>query len=446
MNWSIYDTWMLVVAILTACACAVPGTFLVLRRMSMMGDAISHAVLPGLVIAFVVSGSRASWPMFVGAAVVGVLTAYLTESVRKAGNVEEGASMGVVFTALFALGLVLVNIYAGDQRVDLDPGCVLYGMLETVSPDRGFTLLGLAIPTTALTLSIVFVVNLVLVIALFKEFRISSFDPALATTMGINSTLMHYLLMSMTAVTTVAAFEAVGSILVVAMLIVPAAAAHLLTDRLGLMLGMALVFAFLSAVAGHLAAILLPMAIGMRSSLTIAPMIVVVAGAMLLLVVLLAPRHGVISKLLGQLRLSVRIACEDVLGQLSRAEESRDGLTVPIDQLRSNVEAGPVVFAVAMRALLRRGRVLRSGSALSLTSAGRAAAVELLRSHRIWEAYRSQQMNLAPDHVHGGAHRLEHVPTDLADKVAEELSFPTHDPHGKPVPQKPLSNNNSPTA
>jgi manganese/zinc/iron transport system permease protein len=432
MNWTSYDTWILIVAILTACACAVPGTFLVLRRMSLMGDAISHAVLPGLVIAFVISGTRASLPMFIGAAIVGVLTAYLTESVRKAGNVDEGASMGVVFTALFAAGLVLVNLYG--KRVDLDPACVLYGMLESISPARGVNVFGLQVPTPVITLGAVCSINLAIVVALFKEFRISSFDPGLATTMGINSTLMHYLLMSMTAVTTVAAFEAVGSILVVAMLIVPAAAAHLLTDRLSWMLVLSLVIAAASAVIGHLAAILVPMGLGLRSSLTIAPMIVVASGALLLLVMLASPRHGIVSKLLARLRLSVRIVCEDVLGQLSRAEESRDAMPVSLPKLRSHVSAGGAVFAVALRSLVRRGRVIRSGDRISLTAAGRAAAVELLRSHRIWETYRSERMNLAPDHVHGGADRLEHVPARIVEQAAEELQHPTHDPHGKPVP------------
>jgi manganese/zinc/iron transport system permease protein len=127
-SWSL-DGWIIVAGVLSAVAASLPGNFLLLRRMSLLGDAISHAVLPGLAVAFFISSSRSSLPMFAGAAVVGVLTAVFTEWIRNVGEVDEGASMGVVFTTLFALGLVLI-VQAADH-VDLDPGCVFYGAIES---------------------------------------------------------------------------------------------------------------------------------------------------------------------------------------------------------------------------------------------------------------------------------------------------------------------------
>ncbi|MBA2409929.1 MAG: metal ABC transporter permease [Gammaproteobacteria bacterium] len=298
-SWDVYlDGWIVAVGVLCAMACALPGCFLVLRRMSMMGDAISHAVLPGLAVAFMVSGKLTSAPMFIGAVAAGVLTALFTEWVRGYGKVDEGASMGVVFTGLFALGLVLIA-QAADQ-VHLDANCVLYGAIEFTPLDT-VTLAGMVVPRVALTLASIFLLNLAFVVLFYKEFKISSFDPALATTMGVNARAMHYLLMTLTAVTAVAAFEAVGSILVVALLIAPPAAAYLLTDRLPVMLGLSLVIGAGAAVLGHAGALALPAAFGYGSTST-AGMIAVAAGLLLIAAALFGPRHGVISNIMHRRR------------------------------------------------------------------------------------------------------------------------------------------------
>jgi manganese/zinc/iron transport system permease protein len=287
------DGWIVVAGVLCAVACALVGSFLVLRKMSMMGDAISHAVLPGLAVAFLLTGSRASLPMFIGAAIAGVLTAMFTEWIRGAGKVDEGASMGVVFTALFALGLLLV-VQAADH-VDLDPGCVLYGAIE-LTPLDTVRFGGYDIPRVVLTLGTVLVLNLTCVLILYKELKISSFDPALATTLGINARLMHYLLMTLVALTAVAAFESVGNILVVAMLIVPAATAHLLTDRLSIMIGLAMLFGAVSAVLGHVGAIAIPAAFGYESTNT-AGMMALMSGLLFALAVVFGPRRGLLNRL-----------------------------------------------------------------------------------------------------------------------------------------------------
>ena len=296
MSWLPLDTAIVVVGVLAAVACALPGCFLFLRQMSMMGDAISHAVLPGLALAFLITGSRASIPMFVGAAIVGVLTALFTQWISQFGNVDRGAAMGVVFTSLFALGLLL--IVRAANHVDLDPGCVLYGAIELTPLDSVRLALGRAeieVPRAALALGAVVVVNLAFILLFFKELKLAAFDPALATTLGFNATLVHYLLMTVVAITTVAAFEAVGSIIVIAMLIVPAATAHLLTDRLPAMIALAAVLAALSAPAGHLGALLLPPLFGFSSAST-AGMMAVAVGVFFLLAALFAPRHGIIPR------------------------------------------------------------------------------------------------------------------------------------------------------
>jgi manganese/zinc/iron transport system permease protein len=296
MNWTSFDTWIVVVGALCAVACALPGCFLVLRKMSMMGDAISHAVLPGLAIAFLLTGTRASIPMFLGAALAGVLTALFTQWITRFGNVDRGAAMGIVFTTMFAIGLLLI-VRAADH-VDLDPSCVLYGAIE-LTPIDLISFAGYEVPRAAVVNGIVLLLNLGIIILLFKELRLSSFDPDLADTLGFSSQFLHYLLMTMVAVTTVAAFESVGSIIVIAMLIVPPATALLLTNRLFPMLLISSAVAAGSALLGHVGALIVPGWLGFEST-TSSGMIAFAAGLLFLLAWLLSPSTGMITRWLAR--------------------------------------------------------------------------------------------------------------------------------------------------
>jgi len=433
MTWTSLDTWIVAAGVLGAVSCALLGNFLVLRRMSMMGDAISHAVLPGLAVAFLLTGSRGSLSMFLGAAVVGVLTAVFTQWIHSFGQVDESASMGVVFTGLFAVGLILI-VRAADA-VDLDPGCVLYGAIELIPLDTR-PVLGFSVPRAVVGLGAVLLVNTMFTVLLYKELKITSFDPALATTLGISAPVMHYLLMTLVAVTTVASFESVGSILVIAMLIVPAAAAHLLTDRLSTMLFVSVIIATLSAVFGHVAAITVPTWLGFSDTNT-AGMMAVVVGLVFAAAMLLAPRHGVLSKAIHRLSLSLRIAREDVLGLLFRLEESDlTGATAAVPSLmRSALGRGLALSALTLWTLRRGGRVTRDGGRYILTAAGRDAARRLVRSHRLWESYLSKHLGLAADHLHQPAERMEHFISDpMREAIANDLRDALVDPHGRPIP------------
>ena len=437
MNWTTIDTWMVVIGALCAVACALPGCFMVLRKMSMMGDAISHAVLPGIAIAFLITGSRDVWTMAIGAAIVGVLTAVLTQAIHQWGRVDEGASMGVVFTTLFAIGLILI-VRAADS-VDLDPGCVLYGALELAPLDMR-SVLGWHVPRAAIILGSAVIVNALFVVLFYKELRISSFDPALATTMGINATAMHFALMVIVALTTVAAFEVVGSILVVAMIIVPGAAANLLTDRLWVMLLLSAVIAAAGALVGHMLAIVGPGWFGFAGQSTnTAGMMAVATGGLFLIAMFAAPRHGVISKLAHRGLLVVRIVREDALGFLYRLEELELGRREPVDgaMMRDAIGCGRASVALAILGL-RRARLVHTESrdrGLALTERGRRLARSLVRSHRLWETYLAKHFDVPIDHVHGAAMKLEHITDEaMQQRLAEETSRPAFDPHGRRVP------------
>jgi len=435
MIWTYLDTWIVIIACLSAVSCALLGNFLVLRKMSMMGDAISHAVLPGIAIAFIVSGSRDSWMMFAGAVIAGILTALFTQGIHKLGKVDEGASMGIVFTSLFAIGLILINFAAHD--VDLDPSCVLYGAIE-LAPLNTVEIGGIDIPRSVLSLGLVLIVNVILVSLFYKELKISSFDPALATTMGVNANLMHYALMVMVAITTVACFESAGSILVVAMFIVPAATAYLCTHRMSVMIFISLVVAVLMAVLGHVAAITIPQLWGFSDTIT-AGGISVVAAFIFILAVIFAPEQGVLSQRRNRFHVFLKTVEEDILGVLYRLNEAgNQGNEKNVKRfLYESLGVKRKSFNKALLNLVQNDRVQLKEGLLFLTETGETFARSIIRSHRLWEAYIYKHFNIPADHLHDAAERLEHITTkEMQDRLYKEAGETSDDPHGKPIPEK----------
>ena len=431
------DGWIITAGCLCALNASLLGNFLVLRKMSMLGDAITHAVLPGLAAAFLISNSRNSVLMFIGAAIVGVLTAVFTEWIRGFGKVDEGASMGVVFTALFALGLVMI-VQSADH-VELDPDCVLFGAIE-LTPFQTVSLAdGFSVPRVVVVMSITLVVNALFVGFFFKELNISSFDPALATTLGIPARLIHYMLMTLVAVTAVASFESVGNILVVAMFIVPPAAAYMLTDRLGVMIALSLVLAFASAATGHCAAITVPSWFGFESTST-SGMMAVVAGLLFAAAALLSPKHGVLIKAARLRLLALRILAEDMLSIMFRIDERTPGAATSKLDLQEFLLAGWITTGVVLREHCRRGNIQRLENGFQLTERGKRIGRTLVRSHRLWELYLVDEAGMNADRIHDKAHTLEHV-TDakLRDKLDVHATDSTIDPHGRPIPPESAS-------
>lgn len=428
-NWAL-DGWIVAAGVLCAVSASLLGNFLVLRKMSMLGDAISHAVLPGLAAAFFISGTRSSVPMFVGAVIVGLLTAMFTEWIRSFGNVDEGASMGVVFTSLFALGLVMI-VQAADH-VDLDPGCVLYGAIELTPLDR-WNVAGWEIPRVVVILSGVLSLNLLFVVLLYKELKLSSFDPALATTTGFHAGAIHYLLMILVALTAVASFESVGNILVVAMFVVPPAAAYLLTERLSSLILISAGLAALSAVLGHMAAMVVPRWFGYGSTST-SGMMALAAGGLFLTAAIVSPRHGFLAKMLRRRLLAWSVLGEDVIALLYRLQE-RGVPAAARPQLQKTLLSAALGTRLVLAAHRLRGLVQRGPAGYQLTADGHARAQTLVRSHRLWEQYLVSEAGMGVDRIHGRAEQLEHVTGDrLRDRLHEATSAATTDPHGAPIP------------
>ncbi len=434
------DGWIIVAGVLSAVSAALLGNFLVLRKMSLLGDAISHAILPGLAAAFFISHSRNSIPMFLGAVIVGLLTAVFTEWIRGAGQVDEGASMGVVFTSLFAIGLVMI-VQAADN-VDLDPGCVLYGAIEFTPLDT-WLILGFDVPRVVVVLSVVTLINLLFVVLFYKELKISSFDPSLSTTSGIPSWLMHYLLMTFVAVTAVASFESVGNILVVAMMVVPPAAAYMLTDRLAWMIVASAVIGSIAAITGHFAAISVPAWFGYHSTST-ASMMAVMTGVFFLLAALFGPRHGVLVRTIRQRVLALRILSEDIIGLVYRVHEKQLTTKVNAQFLCESLLASSVSTRVSLFFLARKGWIIHREQGFDLTEEGQKHAEQLVRSHRLWEYYLINEAGVDENKIHEHAERFEHFTNkSLGQRLSDATDSPSIDPHGSPIPPLKSDHNDS---
>lgn len=405
-------------------ACALVGCFLVLRRLSLMGDALSHAVLPGLVIALLLSQSSGPVAMLVGALAAGLATTFLTRLTQQHGGLAADASLGVVYTSMFALGVVLVKRHLGD--IHFDVACVYEGSLLQVAMDT-VTLGGGEVPRALLVAAPVLVVIVALLALLWKEWKVAAFDPALAKTMGFAPDALHYLLMLLVSITVMTSFESIGSILVIAMLIAPAAAAQILVDRLVWMLLVSAALAVAATVLGY--------AIADLADVSPAGCIAVAAGGLYVGAALLGPQHGILVRLAQHAQLAIRVRREDLLARLYRDQEQGTPAAMPLAEAHGL--AGDGWFGRrAVATLLARQEAHMTPAGLQLTDRGLAEGGRLVRTHRLWETYLVEEVGLPIDHVHDPAHRVEHFLDEAIDEEIVRTLDIAQDPHGRDIPEK----------
>lgn len=420
------EIWVVATCAVCAFACAIPGVFLILSRSSLLADGISHSALAGIGTAFLLSHSRSPLFMLTGALTAGLLTAWLTSAITKARVIKPDAALGVVFTTLFAIGVIIISSVA--REVDLDPGCVLYGLPEFIPFDT-ITLLSIEVPRAFLWLFGVFVINTLLCGLFWKELTISTFDKQLARALGFYPTRVHYGLLTCVAVTIVLSFEALGSIVVISMLITPAAAAYIISDKLIRIIALACVLGGLSAIVGFYGAL------AVNSS--VAGMMSVSAGIFFIAALCFAPHRGIVPLFLSQTILSYRIVRDDILGLLFRWHEATIQQPIPPLTKHTLVEEinRPLVIKLALFSLSIRGDILAApDGSLRLSERGLVEAKALIRSHRLWEAYLAKHLPLPMDHLHAPSERTEHfIGRALARDIAEEIES-QKDPHGKIIP------------
>lgn len=353
---------------LVGVAAAPLGLFLVLRGTAMLTDAVAHSIVLGIVLVWLVTGATSGPVQLLGAALAGVATVTLTGALQRSRLVASDAAIGLVFPALFAAGVLLINIHARDVHVDVDTvllGEIGFVWLETV------VVAGAEVPVSVLTLGVVAAVNLLFVAAFWKELKLGSFDPALAAALGLAPGVLHYGLLVLTSVTAVAAFEAVGAILFIAFAIVPAATALFLTDRPGRALVLAMALAVLAAGLGQ--------GLAFRADVSIGGMMAVVAGGLFGLALVLAPRRGVLARLRRRKAQAAEADARTLVAHLFTHEDSAAALRENLASALSEHLHWPAPRAAAVIVQgLDRGLILRQGGSLVLTPKGREVARAIL--------------------------------------------------------------------
>jgi manganese/zinc/iron transport system permease protein len=362
---SAFQLEIILIAIVTAGACAIPGVFLVLRRTAMLSDAISHTVLLGIVIGFFITEDLSSPWLVIGAAAVGLATVSLITLVERTRLVKTDAAIGLVFPAMFSLAVILISRYAGDVHLDTD--AVLVGELAFAPFDR-FMPWGIDIgPRGLYLMGGILLLNLLFIVVFYKELKLSTFDPALAAALGFAPMLLHYALMGLVSLTVVGAFDIVGSVLVVALMVAPAASAYLLTDRLPRMLALSVTFGAGSALLGYIVA--------HELDASIAGSMAAASGALFLLTFLLAPERGLVAQARRRARQRLQFAqtmlAIHLLNHEGLPEAERES---QVSHLNEHLRWPETFASQVVQRAAAQGWVRREGDVLRLTEAGRQAA------------------------------------------------------------------------
>ena len=435
-------------AVLLGISCGLLGCFIVVRKMALVGDTLSHAVLPGVALGFLFSGVDASGLMdwnfdddsirknptliFIGAVLAGFIATFFVSYLLQTTKIKEDTALGLTLASFFAIGVCLLTMIqklpTGDKS-GIDK--FMFGQAAAIGEDD----IKLMAVVTVLIITAVFL--------FYKELLVTSFDAGFARSIALPSQWIHHLLMLLVAFAVVIALQAVGVVLVSAMLITPAAAAYLLTDRMHRMLLYAVCFGVASGVLGAFVSFLQP-------NIPTGPCMVLGASGVFAFAFFVGPRHGVFTRWMRYRSRSKRVQRENTLKAMYQVLENRVAQpeeSVSLKELAERRRETLDEVALQARALEQNGLATlhEEGNTVLFTPAGWQLACTIVRNHRLWELYLTNAANIAPDHVHDDAEEIEHV---LGDAVVRELERmlddTTRDPHGKTIPgfadiHKPLT-------
>lgn len=406
--------------VLLGLCCGLLGTFIVVRQYALVGDTLAHAVLPGIALGYVWTLSKSPLHLFVGAVLAGLLGTVVVSLIRDTTRLKRDTALGVVLGGFYGVGILLVTLI---QRLPGDKSGVksfLFGSAAALSESDVLLIAGVA------------AVSLLLLGLLFPHFRVASFDPTFATSIGIPAQAMHYLLMLLLAWAVVSALQAVGVVMVSALLVIPAATAWLLTDRLHVMAALAMGIGMAAGAAGAFLSAL-------KTGLPTGPFVVLSAAALFSAAFFFAPRKGLVSRVLSKSRQSRRIRRENTLKAIYHlmeeagfADETVTRQALVERRCRPVAEVDREIAALVAHEL---AEPVSADRRVRLTPPGRARAAEIVRNHRLWELFLTHAADIAPDHVHDDAEKIEHVlGEDIVRKLERALDQPTEDPHGKHIP------------
>lgn len=406
-------------ALLMGLCCGLLGSFIVVRKLSLVGDTLSHAVLPGVALGFLWSATKDPLAIFIGATIAGLLGTVVVNLIKDTTTVKEDSALGLVLSGFYAVGVVLTTMIQ-QMETGSKSGInqFFFGQAAAISLEDLYLI------------GVVTVISLLLLIIFYKEFLVTSFDSAYASALSIPAQFFHYLLMLMLAFAVVVSLQATGVVLVTALLVTPAAAAYLLTDRMHWMLILSALFGMLSAVVGAFLSFL-------GNNLPTGPFIVVGATLVFAAAYFLGPRHGLIPRKFRERSRNARIRAENTLKAAFHVLEQKDfsGRSVAFAELAGQRgETGQEAREQAGQ-LATQGLAKVEKESLTLTYEGWRRACEIVRNHRLWELYLTHAADYETDHVHDDAEQVEHMlGPDTVARLEERLHNPRRDPHGKLIP------------
>ncbi|MCC5933530.1 MAG: metal ABC transporter permease [Candidatus Cyclonatronum sp.] len=415
--------WVLAGTVMLGLSAGALGCFAVLRERALVGDAVAHSVLPGVCLAFIITGDKDPLALLIGSVVFGWISLLVMDFVIRNSKISTDTSIGMVLSVFFGLGVVMLTWIQNSGNANqsgLD--AFLFGNAASMLPED------------VLLFGFVSVMVLVTIILLFKELKLVSFDPGFATVIGYPMKRMEVLMATLLVVTITAGLQAVGVVLMASMLIIPAAAARYWTDSLVVMLVIAAGVGAISAISGTFVSYTAP-------SMPTGPWMVVSAAALFTLSFFFAPARGEFQKWRRRRRQQEKVSGENILKTLYKLEE-RDGLSARSRTRREILKKRrmePASLKKGLRRLVSQGLVQHlkgQPSGYLLTEGGREEAKRIVRIHRLWELYLTEKLQLPGDHVHDPAESMEHVITpELEQQLMRILNNPEEDPHNKRIPK-----------
>lgn len=399
----------LIASTLVGTICGVIGAFMVLRNMSLIGDAISHAILPGIFVAFVVVG-YSSTGFFIGTLIAALISAVAMTWIQDNVKTKNDAAIGIIFTFMFSIGVIGISYLNNQKGVHLDLKDFLFG-----------TILGISNEDIMITLMVT-IYSLISIVIFYRYLFISTFQPIIASTMGISVKAMHYFLMLLLSFAIVASLRTVGIILVVAMLITPSSTALLLSNRLKSVLIISGLIGFLSAAIGLVLAIIFDTTPG--------PAMCVVVTIFYLLAAFFSKKNGLFFKYLRKRQLRKQIEKEDIVKYLVKNGKLNPG---QVQQMANKLGLKQVKSRMSL--LVKEDLISLEKNAYSLTSKGKSLGQDLVRAHRLWETFLVDKVGLKSDEIHEDAEKYEHLlDQNILDQLDAKLGYPKLDPHGSPIP------------
>jgi manganese/zinc/iron transport system permease protein len=398
------------------------GTFALLRRQALLGDALAHATLPGVCLAFLATGSKHPLVLLTGASVTGWLGTLAVHGIVGRTRIKEDAALALTLSVFFGAGIVLLTqIQRSGAAAQAGLDKFLFGQAASL------------VRADVALLSGVTVLLLAGVVLAFRELRLVSFDAGFARAVGLPVTVLEGLLATFTTLAVTVGLQLVGVVLMSALLVTPAAAARYWTDRLSRMVMLAAAFGAIAGVLGTLVSLVAP-------RMPTGPWTVVAVTAVFAVSLLAAPRRGLLARALRQWQLRRRTAEENALATLWRFGEDGGDFAAahPAAQVALARRAAPSPVARTLARLGRQGWVEPAPGGWRLSAPGRERAQRIVRSHRLWELYLAQRLQLPADHVHDDAEEIEHVLSpELAARLEASLDQPGRDPHQRPIPADP---------